>query len=150
MTSAGREDFRYRLEVRELSPGFTAQAAEQAFNLAAGETNQVKVTVQRQRGFTNALELRVSGLPEGMEAKALADSKAGEISIPLIATTNAPAWNGPVKLLVRDPATEVEKVASFPLVSRTENNGVPGGYSKLLIEEVEELWLTIRPAAEKK
>ena len=36
----------------------------------------------------------------------------------------------------------------FDLVSRTENNGVPGGYSKLLVESTEDLWLTIKPPKE--
>jgi hypothetical protein len=45
--------------------------------------------------------------------------------------------------------TKEQRPAIFSLVSRSENNGVPGGYSKLLVEETEEFWLTVKPPKEK-
>jgi hypothetical protein len=42
--------------------------------------------------------------------------------------------------------TKEERVISFALTSRGEDNGVPQGYSDLLIDALEHVWLTVRPA----
>jgi hypothetical protein len=34
-------------------------------------------------------------------------------------------------------------------VSRTVDNGVPGGYSKLLVESTDQLWLTLKAVEQK-
>jgi hypothetical protein len=70
----------------------------------------------------------------------------GKEAILKVMSKEAPAFNGPVKVVVRDTVANTERTARFSLVSRSENNGVPGGYSKLLVEETEAIWLTVKAA----
>ena len=112
----------------------------------AGETNEFKVNVQRLRGFTNALSVAVQNLPPGVKAAEVAVSeKGGETTVKLIAETQASAFSGPLRFVVKDSITGVEIPAGFMLTTRTENNGVPGGYQMLVREKVEDLWLTVKP-----
>jgi hypothetical protein len=48
---------------------------------------------------------------------------------------------------LKDSATSLERPATFELVTRSENNGVPGGYSKVLVERTDQLWLTVKTKA---
>ena len=68
----------------------------------------------------------------------------------MVVTTNAPAFNGPFQIIVTDQTTKEQRAIPFEMVSRSENNGVPGGYSKLLVEKTDQLWLTVKaqPAKE--
>mgnify|MGYP000709089393 CR=1 FL=1 len=43
-----------------------------------------------------------------------------------------------------------EHRATAGLTSSTENNGVPGGFTKLLIESTDQIWLTVLPIPETK
>jgi hypothetical protein len=150
VTASRRDDFRFALSLRELAPDFSAALAEQMWVLKAGETNAVKVNLRRLRGFTNELAVEGRGLPEGVAAPVVKDSKGGETVLSLVAATNAGAWSGPIRIAVSDPAAGVEKFASFALTSKTEDNGVPGGYLKLAVESVEDIWLTVLPSEAKK
>jgi len=71
--------------------------------------------------------------------------KGGDVNLQLIVATNAPAFTGPVRLILTDSATTKERTVAFPLTSRTEDNGVPGGYTDLLIDTIEHVWLTVGP-----
>ncbi|MCI0746651.1 MAG: hypothetical protein L0Y58_14720, partial [Verrucomicrobia subdivision 3 bacterium] len=77
-----------------------------------------------------------------------APSGGGDMTIQLVATTNAPAFQGPLRLVITDAQTSEERVVPFRLTSRTEDNGVPGGYSDLLIDAIDHVWLTVRPKPE--
>lgn len=144
ITRRGGDQHRYRLHVRELAPDYHASVEQSDWTLKPGETNQVKVKVKRLRGFTNELKIAFATLPEGVSSDGpKVDSNGGDLNIALIAATNAPAWNGVVHLTAADTTTSEAHPVEFELVSRSENNGVPGGYSKLLIEKTDALWLTV-------
>jgi hypothetical protein len=55
--------------------------------------------------------------------------------------TNAGPFSGPFRVEVAGP-DRVEE-ARFPLVSAGENNGVPQGFRRLVLESVRRLWLTV-------
>jgi hypothetical protein len=111
---------------------------------------------KRLRGFTNELSAVAKHLPEGVRADEITlPPKDGEVSLSLVVATNAPAFNGPFSIRVTDKMSRQERDVPFELVSRTENNGVPGGYSKLLVESTDQLWLRVKvpeakPPADKK
>lgn len=147
LTRRGEEDWRYRLSATKVGPDFAATLGANSIVLEPDGTNELKVSTKRLRGFTNELSISVSPLPTGVtveETKVDAKSQEGTLKI---VTKDAEAFNGPVKILVKDLVTNLERAADFSLVSRTENNGVPGGYSKLLVERTDEIWLTVKPAA---
>ena len=114
--------------------------------MTAGETNEVKVTVNRLRGFTNELTARIEGLPEGVSAEPVkVPEKGGEVVMKLVAAENAGAASGPVRILAGDGSKE--KAAAYEFTTRTVNNGVPGGYTALVIEKTEQPWLTVKAKA---
>jgi hypothetical protein len=154
ITHQGTTECRYHLRVQSLAPDYRVTSTADALKLTAGTTNTLKLNFKRLRGFTNQLSATVKGLPDSAHADSIElPSSNGDISIPVVASTNAASFNGPFRVIISDKTTHQERTAPFELVSRTENNGVPGGYSKLLVESTGEIWLTIKapePVAEKK
>lgn len=150
-THEGSQSMRYRLTVNPAPPDYRANAAASSVVLTPGATNDLKFTLKRVRGFTNELSYGLKGLPETVSLLSTNRLvKDGENTLQLFAPTNAVAFNGPIELVIHDKGTSSERAVPFELVSRSENNGVPGGYSKLLVESLDQLWLTIKPPAEPK
>jgi len=142
----GGPEFTYRLRVIPLGPACEATFAAGSLALSGGSTNDVKVAIKRLRGFTNEITLEFTDLPDGLSAAEVkAPEKDGEATLKLLAATNAPPFSGPVQVLCR--VAGQARPVPFPLTSRVENNGVPGGYQQLLIEQADHLWLTVRTNA---
>jgi hypothetical protein len=146
LTRHGSDEFRYRLRAKTLSPEYRATLAANSITVSAGATNSLKFNLKRLRGFTNEITASIKALPEGVILGAInIPPKDGEGSIELIAATNAPAFNAPLEVLLKDNAAQEQRPLAFELVSRTENNGVPGGYTTLLVESLPHIWLTVAP-----
>jgi len=144
VTHRGGSEYRYDLSMRKLLPDFKASAPANAFAIAPGSTNEVKMNVKRLRGFTNELSAAITLLPEQVKAESVTiPQKDGEVILKMVAATNAPAFNGPISIVITDATAKSERKVPFELVSRSEDNGVPGGYSKLLVESTDALWLTV-------
>ena len=136
----------YSLEIAPPTPGFTATIAVNALTLSPGKTNELKVTVTRLNGFEGKLTVEARDLPEGVIAPPVtAPAKSGDVTLQLIATTNAAPHNGPLRFVLLNEADKRERPVPHPLTDRAENNGVPGGYADLVISDTPELWLTIVP-----
>ena len=149
LTHRGDESWRYGLQIEKTAPDFRATVEANSFVLESTGTNEVKVGTKRLRGLTNELSVAIEKLPEGLTVEpAKVDAKANEATLKLI-TTDAAAFNAPIRILVKDEVTGEQRPVLFSFVSRSENNGVPGGYSKLLVEQTEDIWLTIKPPKEK-
>ncbi len=145
VTHRGSPDLRYHLSVRSVGPEFRITAGADALQIVPGSTNALKLICKRLRGFTNELEATVRNLPENVSAAPLTiPAKDGEAFISIIAATNASPHNGAFQVIITDKTSNVGSAAPFDLISRTENNGVPGGYSKLLVESSDQLWLTVK------
>ena len=149
LTHRGEEDWRYRLDVKKVEPDFRATVEANSFVMESTGTNEVKVSTKRLRGFTNELSVAFETLPEGVTVEPVKVDEKGKEATLKIVSKDAAGFNGPVKVVVTDNVTKEQRPAIFSLVSRSENNGVPGGYSKLLVEETDELWLTVKPPKEK-
>jgi hypothetical protein len=108
----------------------------------------VKFTVTRLRGFDRKLKARLRGLPEGLSAEPVEVAmKSGENVLKLIARADAKAAQKPIRLVLTDPESGEERTATFSLTTSSEDNGVPGGYTKLLVESTDQLWLTLKAKA---
>jgi hypothetical protein len=150
VTHQGAPDFRYELTAQTLEPDFKLVSNSDALLAAAGTTNSLKMSFKRLRGFTNELALVATNLPAGIQAEQIAlPTKDGEVSLSFNCPTNMPAFNGPFQVVAIDKSSGGTRKVPFELVSRTENNGVPGGYSKLLVESTDQLWLTVKPSEPK-
>ena len=140
----------YRLSLQRLAPDLKASLAANSITVTVGETNEVKFTVTRLRGFERKLKARLKGLPDGLRAEPVdVSEKSGENVLKLVASADAKASQTPLRLVITDVEPGEERVASFALTSSSEDNGVPGGYTKLLVDSVGQLWLTVKakPAA---
>lgn len=146
VTHRGSDKHRYRLRTRKLEPDFTATVSQSSFVIAPGSTNEIKFNFKRLRGLTNQLTTSLEFLPEEVSAATVElPEKDGEVSLSVIAATNAPAFNGILRLLVTDKTTHKTRSVPVEFTSRTIDNGVPGGYTSLLLPSTDELWLTVTP-----
>ena len=146
----GPEQF-YELTMQRATADWRASLAASSVVAKAGTTNELKLTFTRLCGLTNAYQVVVPKLPEGVTCEpVLVPDAGGEMKLNLIAAEKAPAWRGPIQILARNPSNGVERVIPFRLTGTTTDNGVPGGYRVLLADETAYAWLTVLPKAEKK
>jgi hypothetical protein len=142
--SGGTNHF-YQLALQRALPDYKASLPANSITLTAGETNEVKFTVTRLRGFDRKLKARLKGLPEGLRAEPVdVSEKSGEQVLKLIASVDAKVAQVPLHLVITDVGSGDERIAAFTLTSSSEDNGVPGGYTKLLVESLNQLWLTLK------
>jgi hypothetical protein len=134
----GGTNYRYRLSIQKPAPALKATVGDHAFTVAAGKTNKVSVTLKQLHGFDGKVSLKVEGLPPGVSAE------AGEKDVSLMAAPDAKPFSGPIRIIASDSKTTYP--AAHELVSAGENNGVPNGYSRLLIDAIDDLWLTVTAA----
>jgi hypothetical protein len=135
----------YRLKVASAPPDFSAVWVTKSLVLTNNSTNTVKFELKRLRGHSSDLVAEFRDLPLGVTSPLLnITNKSGEMSMTL-AASNAPVFQGPIRLFVRDEAGKLEKAAIVELTSRGEDNGVPNGYTTLAIESYDHVWLTVKP-----
>lgn len=64
-----------------------------------------------------------------------------------VATETAVAASQPFQLVVRATETSTEYPVAHSMITTGENNGVPQGYTALVINSTNQLWLTVIAAA---
>ena len=140
----GGTNYIYRLSITEPQPSFRATVAANNFSVAKGKTNEFKLTVTKQNGHDKPLQLEAKGLPAGVTiSSAEVPAKGGDIQVKLIAAADAKPFGGPILLSLKDSASGTKTPVCHELISRGTDNGVPQGYATLVIEKVEQLWLTV-------
>ncbi len=140
----GGPEFFYRLAVTEAAPAVEATIAANAFTLEPGKTVELKVAVKRLHGFKTPLQLIAKDLPEGVTAAPLdLPEKDGEATLKFTAIAEAAPANKPFQLSLLEKGGTVEHPVRHLLTTTSDNNGVPQGYTTLLIPEVRDLWLTV-------
>lgn len=140
----GGPDARYRLQARPLPPDYEVVLTSTALVVAAGTTNSLSFTVQRQRGFDHPLRARLVGVPEDIQCEpVVVRTEGGETPLVLVAPADAHAFNGPVELRVVDETTAEERAVAVRMTATTVDNGVPGGYATLERESLDSIWLTV-------
>ncbi len=151
LTHRGGPAYRYRLSLQPAGPAIEANLDTGSVVLAPGTTNTVKVRVRRLRGHTNAVTAFLRDLPTGvMGAPRTLEPSDTEPVLELVAAADAAAFQGPVRVVLAETNEGAETAVPFELTTRGENNGVPQGYSRLVVDRTDRLWLTVRtnrPAA---
>jgi len=150
----GGRDQRYRLSVQRPQPVWSASVPEAFLSLEPGKTNEWKVAITRRFGADTRLTVSVSGLPPGVRVDPVeVPEKALEATLRWITATNAGSFSGPFQVEVMAPKSvqglAVVQQAQFSLVSAGENNGVPQGFRRLVVESVSRLWMTVLPMPSK-
>lgn len=97
-------NFVYRLRVLDapevVEPGFRLAVAADVFTVPRAGSLKVKVTAERFGAFKGPIELKVDGLPKGIEAKPLtlvANQTTADLTI--TATTDAVIGHSPLSLV---------------------------------------------------
>jgi hypothetical protein len=144
VTHHGSAQHFYRIAVNEAAPAVEGTVASAAFIIAAGKTTEVKVTTKRLFKFAKKLELIAKNLPEGISAAAVpVPDKDGDVTLKLTATAEAQPANQPIQLVLREVEGGAEHVVKNLLTTTAENNGVPSGFTALVIPAISDLWLTV-------
>lgn len=140
----GGQDQRYRLSLQRPKPLWSASMAESAWSLEPGKTNESKVTLTRRFGADIKLTVSVRGLPAGVRVDPVEVSeKADAATLRWITATNAAPFSGPVSIDVSSSSPAAVQEARFSLISAGENNGVPQGFRRLVVESISRPWLTV-------
>jgi hypothetical protein len=147
LTHRAGPDYRYHLTIEPLQPDFRATLSANSLAVTTDSTNSIKLNLKRLRGYTNDLVATFVDLPEGVTSVStnLASKISGEVILPITVASNAPAFSGPVRVTLTDANANKDRIVPFSLPSRSEDNGVPGGYSTLLVDELDHTWLTVKP-----
>ena len=141
----GGPDHLYRFSIQRPEPSLKATVSEHAFTIEPGKTNKIKITLKRTHGFEARISVAIEGLPKDVLCEPVeADGKAGEATLSLSASADAQPFSGPIRILAKNLETGSTSAALRELISAGENNGVPNGYSQLLIDATEHLWLTVK------
>lgn len=147
----GGVEYLYRLSIQRAVPSVKVSLADASVVIAPGKTNELKATVKRLHGFKAKLTVSSKDLPEGVMLEPVeVPEKGGDVTLKWMASSDARPFNGPIHIVVTEADSGVEHTAVVNLTSATENNGVPGGFSKLAIETTEQIWVTVQPAPESK
>jgi hypothetical protein len=123
----------YRVWAGEPQPDFALKPSAESFTLAAGKTLDITVSVDRQGGFNEEIEISATGLPEGVSAEPVKSGGKGDsaksVKLKLMAADNVKAA-GPIRILGRTAGDEpIQRTAAASLAS-------PGA-------TMEDVWLTV-------
>jgi hypothetical protein len=147
----GGPAYTYLLSLSETSPSLQATAAADFLTLAAGNSADFKITLEPENGFASKLILTAEDLPEGITAAPVEiPAKATEATLKCVATAAAPGASQPFRLHLHDPATNRDFPVRYMLTTLGEANGVPTGYTELVIDSLDQFWLTVLPVPEVK
>jgi hypothetical protein len=148
VTHHGGPDFVYRLTATEAQPSVAGTTTSHSINVAAGKTGEIKTTIKFANGFKAKLHLAAKNLPAGVTAPEVeVPEKGGEATLKISAAADAPAAGQPVRLVLRETESGSEHPVIYPMTTTGENNGVPQGYTELVINSTDQLWLTVTATA---
>lgn len=147
----GGDDYYYHLLIHRAVPGWKATVASSSFTIEPGKTNEVKVSLKRLGGFKGKLKIQAGELPEGVKMEPVEVSeKSNEATLQLVALEKATPFSGPFQLAAASPDGKAREPVINEFVVTSLNNGVPTGFHKLVIENTDQLWLTVLQKVEKK
>jgi hypothetical protein len=148
LTHRGGDDFLYCLIVSEAAPSVRATAVNHSTVVQPGKTGELKVAVKRANGYKRKLQLAARNLPEGLSAPEVeVPDKDGEVTLKITADSGTKAASQPFQLVLREVEAGTEHPVIYWMISTGENNGVPQGYTELVIDSTDQLWLTLQSAA---
>ena len=116
----GGSRFFYRITAVPSRPDFELRVAADVFTLPTDKPLEIPVTIERQRGFAQEIEVFVSGLPEKVTAEPVVSAKEGDTAktVKLVLKSEVGvSFSGPIRIRGRVKAEPpVEKPATVILV----------------------------------
>lgn len=142
MEENGGPLYSFQLEVASPEPFFRATVEAHSYRLKPGESRPVVVNLKRPAAATSILQVSALSLPDGISCvPQTAEPDADRVTLQLKADPTAQPANRPFVLSVVDVRSVPPQLgyATAPLVGRYAPPG------KLLINETDQLWLTVAP-----
>lgn len=137
------DEMRFVLSVAEQRPEFSATVAKTEFELEAGGSLEIPITVNLAAGYSGKLFVRAVGLPSGAKAEeVVVPEKGGTVKLKVTSSKDVSPSSKPFNIEVFEKSDDGEmKTAkfSFPVTP-------PGG--AFLVSDVEDLWLTVKKKAD--
>ena len=125
--------YAYRLAVELQAPRFELSLAAGEFVVKAGEAYEIPVTVNRDVGFGEEIEVSATTLPEGISAVPVTSQPKGEtakaVKLKFMATKEA--LSGTFRIVGRSSAEQRASSARFTYEGRAESHT--------------DVWLTVQP-----
>ena len=122
----------YLLRCEETRRSFSASLKSTAFALTGDKPLEIPVSIDRDRGFAEAIEFRIEGLSEGVTVECPRSEKDGESSKAVILklTVSEPvASQGPIRVTTETVDSKLQQPVTF----ETPNGSL-----------IREFWLTVR------
>jgi hypothetical protein len=136
----GGERYFYRVTVEPPQKSYRLSVAADAFKLDADKPLELPVTVDRDRGFNEEIQVTVQGLPEGMTAEPVVSEAKGDSSKKVtlkLEHGNIESFSGPIQISgTAQGETEFSTTATIA-VAGTANRS-------------DQLWLTVPAKPEPK
>lgn len=128
----GGPRFFYHVNIAAPQPDFRVTVAADSFVLPTDKPLEIPVTIDRQAGFKDEIEVTAQGLPEGVTVVAVKSASEGDTakSVKLVISGNTAAFSGPLQI-VATSSTEPKRIRKprFKL----------GEYDT----DTDQLWLTV-------
>lgn len=122
----------YRLRATRPVPDFAVTADNHAYVVTPGKPTEITLSVARQQGFAEDIDLTIGGLPETVSAAPARSAGSGESSksVKLVLNSTGAAYSGPVRITAQSAgASKLARPATWP---------VPG-----LNHSLRDFWLTV-------
>ena len=152
--------FFYLLRIFETRPDVQLSVKSTVVNLPADKPAEIPITIVRRNGYSEVLDFRVEGLPEGITAECPQSAKDGDssksVTIKLSGRPTSPdLWAGPIQILATPAAPPAAPPANAaPAGAAPADAATPAG-TTMQVEwpasdgtPIRSLWLTI-PAVSK-
>lgn len=129
----GGEDFFYVLTCAETQPTCTATVKANNLSLNNDKPLEVPITIERADGFSEKVEFRILGLPDGVTAEPIVSENEGDskknVKLNIVRGKTAPPFAGDVQIVGTSLDSKTDIVAKAPIAN-----------SKLTTPK---LWLTV-------
>jgi hypothetical protein len=123
----------YRLTIAPPRPDFALTVAADSFVVQSDKPLEIPVTIVREQGFADEIEITTTGLPEGLTAAPAKSEPKGDSSktVKLSLTAAEPKpWSGPIRI--------IGKLATDPAITKPADAPLSG-----LAARTEQIWLTV-------
>jgi len=87
----GGPRYAFRLNVEPIAADYGLAVASDSFVVVAGKTVEIPVTIDRREGFAEEIEIKASGLPEGVTVAAVKSENKGDAAKAVKLTVSATA-----------------------------------------------------------
>ena len=146
LLGTGDATFYYHLTSTKSQPRIAPTLSTSTLTYQPGSTNTITIDLNRKYGHQNPVRVSAKNVPVSItQTKGEASEKDNQAKLELIVSETAPPFMGEITFVAEDLETHHSQPVDVTFLGTTINNGVPAGFTELVLEKTESLWLTIPP-----